>query len=126
MFTLIYHKTLNLIEVVRLVGADAPDSKHSDAAIVRFGPDSSGLAKLLFEDRKVFLSYDELPRDSNGLYLVYVWIPASYRGETYNVLFNLLAIAGGYAWSIQRTPSRTTTWRYSRKLPDSKPLSKGI
>ena len=97
MFTLIRHKTLNLIEVVRLVGADAPDSKHPDEAVARFGSESSGFARLLLEDSKVFLSYDELPRDSYGLYLVYLWIPASYGGEIYNVLFNLLAIAGGYA-----------------------------
>lgn len=103
MFTLIRRKTLNLIEVVRLVGADAPDSRHSDEAIARFGPEFSGFAKLLFEDRKVFLSYDELPRDSNGLYLAYVWIPASYRGETYNILLNLLAIAGGSPGHIQCT-----------------------
>jgi len=96
-FTLIRHKTLNLIEVVHLIGADAPDSKHEDEAIALFGSESSSFARLLLEDRKVFLSYDELQRDSYGLYLAYIWIPASYRGETYNVLFNLLAIACGYA-----------------------------
>jgi len=96
-FTLIRYKTLNLIEVVRLIGVDAPDSKHPNEAIARFGSESSSFAKLLLEGSKIFLSYDELHRDSYGLYLAYVWIPASYRGETYNVLFNLLAIAGGYA-----------------------------
>jgi len=108
MFTLIRHKTLNLIEVVRLIGADAPDSKHPDEAVARFGSESSGFAKLLLEDRKVFLSYDELPRDSYGLHLAYLWIPASYRGETYNVLFNLLAIAGGYARAYSIHPFKAS------------------
>jgi len=103
-FTVVRHETLNLIEVIRLTGIDAPDSKHSEEAIVQFGLESSRFAKLLLEDRRVFLSYDSLARDSYGRYFAYVWIPASYEGETHYVLFNLLSVANGYARVYSRHP----------------------
>jgi endonuclease YncB( thermonuclease family) len=103
-FTVVRHETLNLIEVIRLTGIDAPDSKHSEEAIAQFGLESSRFAKLLLEDRRVFLSYDTMTRDSYGRYFAYVWIPASYEGETHYVLFNLLSLANGYARVYSRHP----------------------
>ena len=96
-FTIVRHKTLNFLEVIHLIGVDAPDSTHSDKIVEKLGLKSSDFARVLLEDKRVFLTYDITNRDSYGRYLAYVWLPAVYEGNSYYVLFNLLALTNGYA-----------------------------
>lgn len=102
--TVIRHKYLNLVEVIRLIGIGSPDSSHRDQSVGRFGSQAADFARLLLEDRRVLLTYDELPRDTYGRILAYVWLPATCKGETRYVLFNLLGVANGYAHAYARHP----------------------
>jgi len=102
--TVIRNKYLNLIEVIRLIGIGSPDSSHRDQSIERFGSQAADFARLLLEDRRVLLTYDELPRDTYGRILASVWLPATCKGETRYVLFNLLGVANGYAHAYTRHP----------------------
>ena len=45
-----------------------------------------------------------MPKDTYGRFLAYVWLPATYEGETRYVLFNLLVVANGYAHAYTRHP----------------------
>jgi len=94
--TVIRHKYLNLIEVIRLIGIDSPDSRNRDEYVERIGSQASAFAKLLLEEKRVLLTYDITTRDSYGRYLAYIWLPAFYEGSSYYVLFNLLALTNGY------------------------------
>ena len=96
-FTIVRHKTLNFLEVIHLIGVDAPDSTHSDKTVEKLGLKSSEFARVLLEDKRVLLTYDITPWDSYGRYLAYVWLPAVYEGNSYYVLFNLLALTNGYS-----------------------------
>ena len=95
-FTIVRHKTLNFLEVIHLIGVDSPDSTHSDKTVEKLGLKSSEFARVLLEDKRVLLTYDITPWDSYGRYLAYVWLPAVYEGNSYYVLFNLLALTNGY------------------------------
>ena len=78
-FPIVRHKTLNFLEVIHLIGVDAPDSTHSDKTIEKLGLKSSEFARVLLEDKRVLLTYDITHRDSYGRYLAYVWLPAVTR-----------------------------------------------
>lgn len=93
------HKTLNLMETVRLIGLDTPETVHPTKAVEYFGKEASNFAKTLLEGRNIILSYDWNPKDTYGRVLAYVWLPTTYKGETYNVLFNLASISSGYGFA---------------------------
>jgi len=95
-FTVVRHKTLNFLEVIRLIGVDAPDSTYSDKTVENFGLKCSEFARTLLEDKRILLTFDITNRDSYGRYLAYIWLPAAYEGSSCYVLFNLLALANGY------------------------------
>jgi len=98
------HKTLNLIETVRLIGLDTPGTKYPTKAFEQFDKETSNFAMTLLEDEKIILSYDSKSKDSDGSVLSYVWLPATYKGETYNILFNLASITSGYGFASTKFP----------------------
>jgi len=93
---LIRSKTLKLIEPVRLIGLDTPETVHPSKPVEEFGREASDFAKNLLNEKNVRLSYDWDPRDRYNRILGYLWLPVEYSGETRYVLFNLLAIINGY------------------------------
>ena len=93
---LIRSKTLKLIEKVRLIGLDTPETVHPSKPVEEFGREASDFAKNLLNEKNVRLSYDWDPRDRYNRILGYLWLPVEYSGETRYVLFNLLAIINGY------------------------------
>jgi len=98
------HKTLNLIETVRLIGLDTPGTKYPTKAFEQFDKEASNFANTLLEDEKIILSYDSKSKDSDGSVLSYVWLPATYKGKTYNILFNLASITSGYGFASTKFP----------------------
>lgn len=95
-FTMIRHKSLNFIELLRLIGVDAPNSEDSDEKLEYFGNEAADFARSILENRKYALSYDQTPMDTYGRILAYVWVPAIFEGNEYKILFNLLLITNGY------------------------------
>lgn len=93
------HKTLNLLETARLIGLDTPETVHPTKAVEYFGKEASNFAKALLDGKKVILSYDWDSRDKYNRVLTYVWLPTTYKGETYNILFNLASISSGYGFA---------------------------
>ncbi len=83
-------------ETVRMIGLDTPETVHPDKDIEYYGVEASGFAKALLDGEEVFLSYDWNSIDKYGRTLAYVWLPISYEGQSFNALFNLLAISSGY------------------------------
>mgnify|MGYP000913844550 CR=1 FL=1 len=94
----IRHPRLNMLETVRLIGLDTPETVHPTKAVEYFGKEASNFAKTLLDGKKVILSYDWDSRDKYNRVLAYVWLPATYEGETYNILFNLASISSGYGF----------------------------
>jgi len=89
-------KTLKLVESVRLIGLDTPETVHPSKPVEFFGKEASDFAKKVLTDKQVILAYDWDPVDVYGRILAYLWMPVEYQGETEYVLFNLLAIINGY------------------------------
>jgi micrococcal nuclease len=85
---------------VRLIGINTPETVKPDSPVECFGPESSEFAKQALSGRTVTLEFD----DSQGLTdqfdrtLAYVWVEEENGGLT---LFNLEAVAGGYAYERQ-------------------------
>ncbi|WP_292591776.1 thermonuclease family protein [Mesotoga sp. UBA5825] len=94
--------TPDALEKVRLIGVDTPESVHPEKSVEHFAIEASNFAKAILEDENVLLSYDWNPTDTYGRLLAYVWLPAEYEGETYNILFNLLLISSGYGHAYTR------------------------
>lgn len=91
------HVTLRGQDVtVRMVGIDTPETVKPESPIECFGPESSDFAKGELEGRTVTLEYDASQgrTDRYGRTLAYVWIE---EAQDELRLFNLEAVAGGYA-----------------------------
>lgn len=54
-FTVVRHKTLNFLEVIRLIGVDAPDSTYSDKTVENFGLKFQNLLELCWRTKESFL-----------------------------------------------------------------------
>ena len=57
---------------VRLIGVDAPESKHPRKAVQRFGRESAAFLTRLVEGRTVTIEYDQRTRDRWGRVLAYL------------------------------------------------------
>ncbi len=89
---------------VRLVGINTPETVKPDSPIECFGPEASAYAKKMLTDRQVTLEFDASQgrTDQYGRTLAYVWRQLPEGGLR---LFNLEAVAGGYAQERQYGPT---------------------
>lgn len=89
---------------VRLVGINTPETVKPDSPIECFGPEASAYAKKMLTDRQVTLEFDASQgrTDQYGRTLAYVWRQLPGGGLR---LFNLEAVAGGYAQERQYGPT---------------------
>lgn len=94
---------------VRMIGINTPETVKPDSPVECFGPQSSDFAKAVLSDQPVLLEFDDGQgrQDKYGRTLAYVW-RASPSGEP--VLFNLEAVAGGYAYERQYS-STAPAWK---------------
>ncbi len=81
---------------VRMIGIDTPETVKPDSPVECFGPEASDFAKQALTGRTVALELDDSQgsTDRYGRTLAYVWIE---EDDGSRVLFNLAAVAGGYA-----------------------------
>ena len=75
----IRHPRLNMLETVRLIGLDTPETVHPTKAVEYFGKEASNFAKTLLDGKKVILSYDWDSRDKYNRVLAYEIGRASCR-----------------------------------------------
>jgi micrococcal nuclease len=81
---------------VRMIGIDTPETVKPDTPVQCFGPEASEFAKRSLTDQTVTLEFDasQGSTDRYGRTLAYVWLELPDGGRR---LFNLDAVAGGYA-----------------------------
>jgi micrococcal nuclease len=89
---------------VRMIGINTPETVKPGAPVECFGPESSAFATSALAGRTVSLEFDSTQgrTDQYGRTLAYVWIE---RPAAPARLFNLAAIAGGYAFERQYGPT---------------------
>lgn len=94
---------------VRMIGINTPETVKPDSPVECFGPEASDFAKGVLTGQPVTLEFDggQGQEDRFGRTLAYVW-HTSAAGEP--VLFNLEAVAGGYAFERQYGPT-PPVWR---------------
>jgi micrococcal nuclease len=88
---------------VRMVGIDTPETVKPDSPVECFGPEASDFATGLLTDATVTLEIDESQgaTDQYGRALAYVWRELPDGSLS---MFNLEAVAGGYAEARQYGP----------------------
>jgi micrococcal nuclease len=88
---------------VRMVGIDTPETVKPDSPVECFGPEASDFAAELLTDATVTLEIDESQgaTDQYGRALAYVWRELPDGSLS---MFNLEAVAGGYAEARQYGP----------------------
>ena len=118
-FTMIRHKSLNFIELLRLIGVDAPNSKDSDEKLEYFGNEAADFARSILENRKCALSYDQTPVDTYGRILGYVWVPATFEETSTRYCSTFFLLLMGTATPIQSTLLKISIWRFSLKQKES-------
>jgi micrococcal nuclease len=81
---------LGVVETVRLLGVDTPETVHPSRPVERFGKEASEFTKARLLDKEVRLCFDWDLRDRYGRLLAYI-----YTGE--GECFNAAIIREGYA-----------------------------
>jgi micrococcal nuclease len=89
---------LTLIETLRFLGVDTPETVHPQRPEEAFGREASGFTKERLLGKRVYLAFDWDLRDRYGRLLVYVYTgpPAS--------CFNAELVREGYAHAYTRYP----------------------
>ncbi len=85
---------------VRLIGIDTPETVFPGRPVECFGPEATAFAEQLLDGARVLLEFDPTQGETDRFdrTLAYVWV-VDPGGQT--TLFNLAAIAGGYAREAQ-------------------------
>jgi micrococcal nuclease len=86
---------LRVVETVRLLGVDTPETVHPNRPVERFGKDAGDFTRERLFGRTVYLAFDWDLRDRYGRLLAYVYLS---DGEC----FNALLIREGYAYAYTR------------------------
>jgi micrococcal nuclease len=86
---------LGVVETIRLIGVDTPETVHPSRPAERFGKEAAGFTKARLLGRKVRLAFDWDLRDRYGRLLAYIYTD---DGEC----FNALLIREGYAHAYTR------------------------
>jgi micrococcal nuclease len=86
---------LGLVETIRLLGVDTPETVHPSRPAERFGKEASSFTKAWLLNTQVYLAFDWDLRDRYGRLLAYIYTAS---GEC----FNALLIREGYAHAYNR------------------------
>ena len=94
---------------VRMIGINTPETVKPDSPVECFGPEASDFAKAVLSGQSVTLEFDpgQGRQDQYGRTLAYVWRQTAAGTP---LLFNLEAVAGGYARERQYGPT-SPVWK---------------
>ena len=84
-------------EKVRLIGVDAPETKHPKKPVERFGKEAYLFTKEMVEGKEVRLEFDQQRRDRYGRLLAYVYLMDG-------TFLNAEIIRQGYGFAYTRYP----------------------
>ncbi|HEC87933.1 MAG TPA: nuclease [Thermoplasmata archaeon] len=107
-------------ETVRLIGVDAPETKHPTKTVEYYGKEASEFTKKYLQGKTVQLKYDWQERDKYGRLLAYVFLEDG-------TFFNALLIKEGYAHAYLKYPFDEACMTYFKKLEnDAREAKKGL
>jgi micrococcal nuclease len=86
---------LNLVETIRLLGVDTPETVHPSRPVERFGREAGDYTKRALLGKRVYLAFDWDLRDRYGRLLAYIYTAG---GEC----FNAALIRDGYGYAYVR------------------------
>ena len=89
---------LGVVETIRLLGVDTPETVHPRRPVERFGKAASDFTKARLLNKKVYLAFDWDLRDRYGRLLVYIYIDGGDGARC----FNAALIRDGYAHAYTR------------------------
>jgi len=88
---------LSVVETIRLLGVDTPETRHPSRGVEHFGQEASDFTKNTLFGKTVFLAFDWDLRDRYGRLLAYIY---TEDGRC----FNALLIQEGYGHAYTRFP----------------------
>ena len=88
---------LYVLETIRLLGVDTPETSHPDLPVQYFGEEASNFTRDILLGREVFLAFDWDLRDRYGRLLAYIYTAPGH-------CFNTLLISEGYGHAYIRYP----------------------
>jgi micrococcal nuclease len=91
---------LGVVETIRLLGVDTPETAHPRRPVERFGKAASDFTKARLLNKKVYLAFDWDLRDRYGRLLAYIY--AADTDGTAPACFNAVLIREGYAHAYTR------------------------
>jgi micrococcal nuclease len=86
---------LGVVETIRLIGVDTPETVHPSRPVERFGKEAGSFTRTRLLGRQVYLAFDWDLRDRYGRLLAYIYLD---NGEC----FNALLVREGYAHAYTR------------------------
>jgi micrococcal nuclease len=104
---------LGLVETIRLLGVDTPETVHPNQPVQRFGKEASDFTRARLLNKNVFLAFDWDLRDRYGRLLAYIYpadetaanaaaAAAGGAGGAIAACFNAILIREGYAHAYTR------------------------
>jgi micrococcal nuclease len=88
---------LNIVETIRLIGVDTPETVHPNRPVERFGKEASAFTRQALLNKTVYLAFDWDLRDRYGRLLAYIY---TADGDC----FNAVLIRQGYGHAYTRYP----------------------
>lgn len=93
---------LNVIETIRMLGVDTPETVHPNRQVEVFGREASDFTKTRLLSKKVYLAFDWDLRDRYGRLLAYIYLADDLTDDAGPVCHNAVLIREGYAHAYTR------------------------
>ncbi|MCL2602816.1 MAG: thermonuclease family protein [Treponema sp.] len=93
---------LSVVETIRMIGVDTPETVHPRRAAERFGKEASDFTKERLYGKIVYLAFDWDLRDRYGRLLAYIFLHDPHTGSV--VCHNAALIAEGFGHAYTRFP----------------------
>ena len=92
---------LSIVETIRLLGVDTPETVHPNREAERFGQEASDFTKEALLGKMVYLAFDWDLRDRYGRLLAYIY---TRQGRWQGRCFNAVLIQEGFGHAYLRFP----------------------
>jgi micrococcal nuclease len=119
-----------VVENVRLIGIDTPETKHPTIGVEPFGPEASAFTETLLAGQNVYVEFDVELRDHYGRPLVYLYLEDSggvwtYAGKRLSQV-NMLIAASGFADVLTMAPNVKYAERFVNAVQKAREAKRGM